>query len=654
MKRIFNLSDPITKKENSILYGLFKQVNNSEGILHNLVPNLNITFDITSVLLLGLKFSFPVPPNYAKLKTYFEEGLRKIGWRCFFQDNDIPQSESKRYFNVITKDCKPQSKIHTELEAKLFTPNISKIFIAQLKENNSRQSNILLKLLEKFKTFVSNNDFVIKEADKNSGICVMRRTDYNNEILRQLDDESVYLPASWHEYVYRMNYLWQEVLANISRFPKDCNLKSMLNENHNAAKFYILPKVHKEYTDFPKGRPISSTIGTLNRPFSKILDAYLQPIMNYVPDVILDSTHFILLLENQKLDINKKYTFLTADVDALYTNLRISDCKKHCSTYFDKYRQLIKNPCIFEKYHISKLLQWSLDYSYIEFEGKYFIQHRGIQMGNCASVSIANISVYEELRPMFQNVNEIVFKCRFIDDIFLIVESTNITCMQQWSKNVFKHEYLTFTFKFSESEIDFLDLTVTKDVNNVISTKLYSKPTNKHKYLHYKSAHPKHLLNSLPYSCGLRILRSCTEPIIRDIEFFKLAQKFEQRDYPKIVIREAFQKLKLISRANVLKPKKPLLISNLSIHNPSILTKYNIRIEDMCTSVEPGSKVYIVIPYYNTIFRLSNHILNSIAKCINSQADEELKRTFESLELVVSYKKSNSLSDYVKPKQINP
>ena len=56
--------------------------------------------------------------------------------------------------------------------------------------------------------------------------------------------------------------------------------------------------------------------------------------------------------------------------------------------------------------------------------------------------------------------------------------------MQVWRDNNFKHEYLTFTHKHNESEIVFLDLSIHKNINNILSTNWYSKLTHKHKFLH--------------------------------------------------------------------------------------------------------------------------------------------------------------------------
>ena len=373
--------------------------------------------------------------------------------------------------------------------------------------------------------------------------------------------------------------------------------------------------------------------------------------MNYVPDIILDSTHFILLLESLKLEPNQQYTFVTADIDALYTNLKVSDCKKHCSMYYEKYRNKLNLPCTLDKYHINKLLKWSLDYSYVEFENLYFYQHQGIQMGNCASVSIANITVHEELRSLLDMIKELVVKYRFIDDIFMIVNSTHIEDIDSWCKTTFKHRYLSFTFKHDKHKIDFLDLTISKDSKNKLSTTLYSKPSNKHKFLHFKSAHPKHLLKSLPYSSAIRIVRSCSDIKDRNSELLCLVKKFQARDYPKHLLLPSIEKLRGIDRNVFLKPKKPLLISNLTIHNPEILLKYNIKIDDLNVKASSSNNVYLVTPYYNTVVRLGQIVLDTINCDVkNHCSDKDLLKAFESLNFVISYKKSNSLSDFVNRK----
>src|SRR5690348_14803441 len=82
------------------------------------------------------------------------------------------------------------------------------------------------------------------------------------------------------------------------------------------------------------------------------------------------------------------------------------------------------------------------------------------ELGNCASVSVANITVYYELRDLFINKPEIVFDKRFLDDIFTIVNIDDISDFENWVKSVFQHPYLEFTHTFSDKNVNFLDLSI--------------------------------------------------------------------------------------------------------------------------------------------------------------------------------------------------
>ena len=68
------------------------------------------------------------------------------------------------------------------------------------------------------------------------------------------------------------------------------------------------------------------------------------------------------------------------------------------------------------------------------------------------------------------------------------------------------HPNLSCTYETSKERASFLNLNVSLKTG-AISTDLYAKSTNGHKYLHYKSSHPEHIKNAIPYSLAVRLSR---------------------------------------------------------------------------------------------------------------------------------------------------
>ena len=73
-----------------------------------------------------------------------------------------------------------------------------------------------------------------------------------------------------------------------------------------------------------------------------------------------------------------------------------------------------------------------------------------------------------------------------------------------------KHPSIKFGFKYSQTKIEFLDVLVYKDNNNMLQTTISRKPTDRQNYLDGQSEHPKLLKDSIRYSQALRIKRICS------------------------------------------------------------------------------------------------------------------------------------------------
>jgi len=265
-------------------------------------------------------------------------------------------------------------------------------------------------------------------------------------------------------------------------------------------------------------------------------------------------------------------------------------------------------------------------------------------MGANSSVSVSNITVCRELKSLFVNKLEIEFRERFIDDIFLVINVTNISNIDEYLHNLFTHSFLKFTHEWSKDKekVNFLDLTVHL-TNNNISTTLYKKPISKHQYLHFESNHPIHVMKSLPYSAGRRIIKCYSDRELASQVIITEMEKFTNRGYPKYIINECIDKLKLVTRDDTLIPKKPLILSNLRIHNPEILSKYNITITDnvnpLCSNI-----IYLVVPFYKQINNISNILKEQINNTLGKCKDNRYVMYINNLKLRTAYKITNNLS----------
>ena len=89
---------------------------------------------------------------------------------------------------------------------------------------------------------------------------------------------------------------------------------------------------------------------------------------------------------------------------------------------------------------------------------------------------------------------------RFIDDLFMIWTDSEQELPDFMSDLNKKHASIKFEFKYSQTKIEFLDVLVYKDQNNMLQATIYRKQTDRQNYLDARSKHPKSLKDNIPYS----------------------------------------------------------------------------------------------------------------------------------------------------------
>ena len=97
-----------------------------------------------------------------------------------------------------------------------------------------------------------------------------------------------------------------------------------------------------------------------------------------------------------------------------------------------------------------------------------------------------------------------------------------------------------------------MDETIWIDEDGIIQTTLYTKPGRVVQYLSPSSSHPSHITKNIPYSLAYRLKRiESTEPLF-EANLTKLGEELLQRGYNKTSIKEAFNKVKTLSRLSTL------------------------------------------------------------------------------------------------------
>lgn len=588
-------------------------INKFPSCIHNLTSVI-IPKAVEICLFLGFKFNFDMRPNYFKIEQCIKEGMRKYAWKVFFM-NRRESSKLDEMTKILVKIKKSigNEKLTCPLENVLFGKEFSSKCTKNLKSLNSRKINQIHNyLVSQLKEFLNNSDIVIRQSDKNAGLVLMNRNEYEGEIIRQLRDENTYIPSSQAHFDFAVAKFRDDVkyFSKLQFSNFKVNLKSVVPVKSQPAQFYVLPKLHKKYDIFPLGRPICSNVHTINRGIAILLDSILKPLTVHIPNLLIDTPHLLTLLNNLALDKSRKYCLVAADIQSMYQELPINICKRNCVQFFNKFKNETKFPFEVTECQLKRLLDFSLDFSYIEFQNEFFLQKRGIQMGNNSSVSIANLTAAVELDNLWKD--EMSFNRRFIDDIFLIVDITNIQGdIMDWLHNSFEHPFLKFTFEMSIKTVNFLDLTISLETDNSIVTTLFSKPMSKHEYLFYNSNHPIHMLKSLPFSCGIRVIRTCSNEYDRKDNLEKMFQKFKRRNYPIGLLNDTKEKLLQLDRSHLIQPKSVFHKKHIELHNPEIVLHFSNQYVQKIDQEIDQVNIFFVLPFYK-IPRMKNVIRSRI------------------------------------------
>ena len=161
--------------------------------------------------------------------------------------------------------------------------------------------------------------------------------------------------------------------------------------------------------------------------------------------------------------------------------------------------------------------------------------------------------------PMFWSVSDLLeWYKRYIDDILCLFRGDIEKA--KWFISILNSicpGVVEFTFEFSENSIVFLNtrLILNRETKQ-IDVDYYVKPTNKQLFLHYRSCHPEHVFRATVYSQALLGKMVCSYAEWCERYMQRLRVKFLEQEYPEQIIDDQFDKVRKLSREDILYKNK--------------------------------------------------------------------------------------------------
>ena len=384
---------------------------------------------------------------------------------------------------------------------------------------------------------------VIRECDKGAGVIILNFQDYLKACYEHLTSElipgqSYYSPVNMLEIEKtktKINKLLEEGLN--SELISKTEFDQMRPDEKGPGRFYCNFKVHKPHVfkTAPPVRPITSQSGSICEKIGTFVEHHIKHIGTTHESYLQDTPDFLRTIQ----EINRVHTLgpntmlVSMDAIGLYTNIPHEEGLEEMEIGLNK-RVKQEVPTDF----LVKMMEIILKNNIFEFHEGYYKQNIGAAMGSKPIPHYANnfMAKLDRLIKNTKGAEALLLLKRFLDDYFLIFKGSTKqlhALFVEWNKlhptikltmthTTIENEPLEDKCECDETfEIPFLDVSCSIKEGK-IQTDLYRKKTDRNTYLLPSSCHPKQIFKSIPFSLGLRIVRTCSNKEDRDKRLLEL------------------------------------------------------------------------------------------------------------------------------------
>ena len=520
-------------------------------------PGVNLPLEIAQNLSVGLKYLTYQPINPQLIREAYVDFRRRLKWRLKF----LFENDGEDEFYDPDYDVSPPSKkeppvlpfyLEKGLQRGLYfvDQTIAKIPVEDQGPTLFKPFNPPARLI---KEFLINNNYIVTNTDKNLGLAVSERTWIYEKSLELLHNPVDYKPLSPSEcsrILTEKCTAMQSLSDSASLIPWTGNLDSFLKSkitptglSHKVPKFYGIPKIHKTPV---KMRPIIPCHSAIMNPAAKYISKQLKPIIQSAPTIIHGTKDLAIKLSKLKINPSRRWYIVTGDVVAFYPNIPLELCMFYVTQLWEEYRQQ-NLPAYKSMFPDSiererELFRAALNVGNVnlvtEFDGKAYLQLRGLAMGVADSPDLANLYGYwHERQAGIMSHEDILFYGRYIDDCLAIVYAPSEQEAIAIVSNLIKFDGCTIEWSASDHYAHFLDMTLYRDDKRLVQWCPYRKPGNHMERIPWISHHPIDVKRGtfLGEMTRLAVLSSTRDTYVKAIQ--ELVSLYVHRGYPSRLVK---------------------------------------------------------------------------------------------------------------------
>lgn len=469
-------------------------------------PGVSLPKEIQNQLSVGMKYMFHNPRNTDLILSAWEDFEERLRWRLFFTFTEGDNTLYDPDYEVPHERKKSAPTFPGYIEqgirmGRVFVKNTIRKIPAEEDRGTFNSLAPHPRLIEKF---MSENNYIITPTDKNLGIAVSERTwiiEKCEELLSDKRNYEIIHPVTMGALI-NAKCKKMEVIAELAELalPNGTQIGAFMRhkitpkgEKHTVARFYGIPKIHKEPV---KMRPIIPCHSVVQGPAAKYVSKTLKPIIALAPTIIHGSKDLAIKLSRLELLPRRQYYIVTGDVVAYYPNIPIQHCLDIIGEFWlEHYSDPRPEEESLQADHEGYIFRLCLEVANRElitqFQDKYYLQKRGLAMGVDCSPDLANLYGWHFERQSNILVDpQIPFYGRYIDDCFALVYASSREEAINVMQNKIKFDDCVIEWDASDHYQHFLDMTIYRDSSGKIQHMPYRKVGSHQERIPWISHHP--------------------------------------------------------------------------------------------------------------------------------------------------------------------